>query len=240
MAYGRDGGGVGPFSVLAASAILAVGIAFAGLSNRDISGEAETSERLITVSGQAERLLPSDLASWSITVARQGADLAIVAEALSADVATVRAFLQEQGFDLAEIHVEGQRLSEDAEGFLDLAQTITVRTSEIDRVTAVSLDLNPLLGLGVPARADRPIYEITALTDELNGLRRSLAAEARTVAHASAEQLAQDAGATLGPLASASDTPLVVTGEHDDGRDAQHQVFKRVRLDLQLVYALTD
>lgn len=237
MAYGRDGGGAGPFSTVLASVFIAAGIAMAGSFIATSMVQAPTANRTISVVGVAERDVIADVAIWPLTLSSWGNDLTIVQENLDADINLTRAFLIAQGFDTAEISPgqltlqDGLMLGNDAPsvelGRYRLSQTLTLRTTDVDQVAAVSQSMGDLLRQGVIITdLEAPSYVYT----QLDELREAVQEDAVQAARSSAQAFADQSGADLGPLLEASQTDVTEMGRSaDGGGDEQYQIFKRVR-----------
>lgn len=89
----------------------------------------------------------------------------------------------------------------------NLAQTITISSNEIDRVTELSRNATELLNEGVQFQSQAPEYHYTKLDD----LKVSMLAEATQDAKKRAELIAENAGSILGELTQAKLSKIQVT-----------------------------
>jgi hypothetical protein len=129
---------------------------------------------------------------------------------VGADLATIRKFLAEQGYapaeiDLGRFEVTDQYAREyqpsEIRARYRVAQTVIVRTANVDRVQATSRALDALVRQGVVLQDyNGPSYIFT----KLNDVRAPMIAEATASARKGAEQFARDSGANLAGIASAN------------------------------------
>lgn len=169
------------------------------------------SDETIQVTGSAKRRIRSDLIVWDATVNARGADLATAYHQLAAGVPKVTAYLIKKGIPKAEMQVgpvvttalhphdkQGQAIEDTITGY-SLAQTIEVRSKNVDRVAEVSREATELINDGVAIDSDEPEYHYTKLGD----LKIQMLAEAAKDARVRAEQIAGSTGAHIGALRSA-------------------------------------
>lgn len=169
------------------------------------------SDETIQVTGSAKRRIRSDLIVWDATVSARGADLATAYHQLAASVPKVTAYLAKKGIPQAEVVVDsvvttalhphdkqGQAIEDVITGY-SLAQTIEVRSRDVDRVAKVAREATDLINDGVAIESDSPEYHYTKLGD----LKIEMLAAAAKDARVRAEQVASSTGAHIGPLRSA-------------------------------------
>ncbi len=207
--------------------LVAAGIAVAGLF---VSGGLERfrmADRSISVKGLAEKDVQSDFAIWTLNFRRAGNEFAGVQQALAGDRDKVRALLKTQGFQDDEI--EAKPLSVQDLLARDYAQgnvpfrfngsgRIVVKSARVAEVEKAALALDPLIQAGVQLGgegegATGPRYQLRGFND----VKAPLLAEATKNAREQAEKFAAEAGATLGPLKSANQGVIRISG--DDGQD---------------------
>lgn len=207
--------------------LVAAGIAVAGLF---VSGGLERfrmADRSISVKGLAEKDVQSDFAIWTLNFRRAGNEFAGVQQALASDRDKVRAFLKAQGFQDDEI--EAKPLSVQDLLARDYAQgnvpfrfngsgRIVVKSARVAEVEKAALALDPLIQAGVQLGgegegATGPRYQLRGFND----VKAPLLAEATNNAREQAQKFAAEAGATLGPLKSANQGVIRISG--DDGQD---------------------
>lgn len=226
--------------------IVGAGIAGAGFF---VSGGLERfrmADRSITVKGLAEQDVDADFAVWSLGFRRAGNEFAEVQQALAADREKVQGFLKAQGFEDAEVEVRPLTVQDLLAR--DYAQSNTplrfngsgqvlVRTARVAEVARAALALDPLIRAGVQFSGegeDGPRYQLRGFND----IKAPLLAEATRNAREQAEKFAAEAGARLGPLKSANQGVIRITGDdgtdYDDGRSRT----KRLRVVSSFVYEL--
>lgn len=97
---------------LGASALVAAGLALAGLFVGQGVARVRTPPATVSVRGVAERDVMADLATWTIATQATGSDLATVQARADADAAAVRAFLAARGFQPQEVEVRGSGVNQ--------------------------------------------------------------------------------------------------------------------------------
>ncbi|MCU0926705.1 MAG: SIMPL domain-containing protein [Hydrogenophaga sp.] len=208
--------------------LVAAGIAAAGFFVSAGLERFRMADRSISVKGLAERDVQSDFAIWTLNFRRAGSEFAGVQQALSADREKVLAFLKAQGFKDDEL--ESKPLSVQDLLARDYAQgnvpfrfngsgRIVVKSARVAEVEKASLALDPLIQAGIQLGGEGdgaqagPRYQLRGFND----VKAPLLAEATKNAREQAEKFAAEAGATLGPLKSANQGVIRITG--DDGQD---------------------
>jgi uncharacterized protein len=232
-----------PRALLAAAATLAVGIGVGGYLIGQGVVNAQVGDRNVTVRGVSERIVKSDLAVLPLRFASAGDDLTAVQADVDQDLAAVRRFLAAQGYaptevDLGRLQVTDQYAREYQSGNVgaryQVAQTVIVRTTNVDRVQATTRSLDVLLRDGVVLQDyNGPSYIFT----KLNDVRGPMIAEATASARTGAQQFARDAQASLGGIQSAGQGSFEILGRDEIG-DENSQVFKRVRVVTTVNYRL--
>lgn len=230
--------------VAAAAGILAVGAVVAGALIGDGIENATGGNRAVTVRGLSERIVKADLAVLPLKFAAAGDDLQAVQADVDADTAAVRRFLAAQGYqdaevDLGRLEVTDQYAREyqpqNVPARYRVAQTVIVRTNNVDRVQATTRQLDALLRQGVVLQDyNGPSYIFT----KLNEVRPAMIAEATASARSGAQQFARDSGAKLAGIRSATQGSFEILGRDDVGYDPSSQVFKKVRVVTTVNYSL--
>jgi len=227
----------------AAAGILAVGAAAGGAFIGKGVENARTGDRNVTVRGLSEREVKADLAVLALKFAGAGDELAAVQADVDTDLAAVRRFLAQQGYaasevDLGRFEVTDQYAREyqpsEVKARYRVAQTVIVRTPNVDRVQATSRALDALVRQGVVLQDyNGPSYIFT----KLNSVRAPMIAEATASARNGAEQFARDSESNLGGIGSATQGSFEILGRDDIGEESS-QVFKRVRVVTTVTYRL--
>lgn len=228
----------------AAGGLVALGAAAGGLFIGQGVENARVGDRSVTVRGLSERIVKADLAVLPLKFAAAGDDLQAVQADVDADTAAVRRFLAAQGYapaeiDLGRLEVTDQYAREyqqqNVAARYRVAQTVIVRTSNVDRVQATTRQLDQLLRQGVILQDYAgPSYLFTRLND----VRPQMIAEATASARSGAQQFAKDAGASLSGIRSATQGSFEIQGRDDIGYEPNSQVFKKVRVVTTITYRL--
>jgi uncharacterized protein len=196
--------------LLGAVAIFAVGLTTSGYVLGDGLRRAKMAERTVTVRGVSERDVTADLATWTVDFSHQGTDLAPVQGSVDAQAHAVRSFFQNVGFRPEEItdsdvSVSRQQAS-DSSGEaigperLTVKRSIQLRTSDVMKARAAYGRQSELLRSGVELSGSNVTYTFT----RLNALKPEMIGEADRNARRSAEQFANDSGAEVGRIKTAS------------------------------------
>lgn len=234
---------------LIAAALVGAGLALAGLF---VSGGLERfrmADRSISVKGLAEKDVESDFAIWTLSFRRAGNEFAGVQQALLADRGKVLAFLKSQGFQEAEL--EAKPLSVQDLLARDYAQgnvpfrfngsgRVVVRSARVAEVEKAALALDPLIQAGVQLGGEGegqpagPRYQLRGFND----VKAPLLAEATKNAREQAQKFATEAGATLGPLKSANQGVIRISGDDGGELDDGSSRSKRLRVVSSFEYEL--
>ena len=204
---------------------------------------ARVGDRGVTVRGVAERNVKADLAVLPLRFTASGDVLSEVQGRIDGDLAIVRQFLTAQGYpiqavSLGRLEVADTRSREYANQnggprFI-LAQTVVVRTNDVDRVQATTRALNDLVRQGVVLQDfSGPTYVFTRLND----VRPAMIAEATASARTGAERFASDSGAPLGPIRQATQGAFEILARDEIG-DETTSLDKKVRVVTTISYRL--
>lgn len=229
--------------VAVASAAVAIGLIGGGALIGQGVINARAGDRSVTVRGLAERDVKADLAVLPLRFTASGEVLSEVQARIDQDLATVRAFLTAQGYpagdvDLGKLEVTDTR----SRGWGDpnngprfiLAQTVIVRTGDVDRVQGTTRNLNELVRQGVVLQDFAgPTYVFT----KLNDVRPDMIAEATAAARSGAERFARDSGAPLGPIRQATQGSFEILGPDGVGEESS-SIGKKVRVVTTISYRL--
>lgn len=226
-----------------AAGLLALGAIGAGaLIGKGIEN-ARTGDRSVTVRGLSERTAKADLAVLPLRFASAGNSLEEVQAQVDANLVTVRRFLSSEGYapgevDLGRLEVVDQFAREYQQQNVGarylVAQTVTVRTNNVEKVQATTRNLSELVRQGVVLQDFQgPSYVFT----KLNDIRPAMIAEATASARTGAQQFARDSGSSLGPIRSANQGSFEILGR-DQGTEETSQVFKRIRVVTTVNYQL--
>jgi len=204
---------------------------------------ARVGDRSVSVRGLAERNVKADLALLPLKFTASGDVLSDVQARIDGDLAIVRQFLTTQGYpaeavDLGQLSVADTRSREYASQnggprFI-LAQTVVVRTQDVDRVQKTTRALNELVRQGVVLQDfSGPTYAFT----KLNEVRPAMIGEATAAARTGAVQFAKDSGTALGRIKSATQGSFEILARDDIG-DEGSSLNKKIRVVTTINYRL--
>ena len=222
--------------------LVAIGLIGAGIAVGGGVVNANTGNRQVTVRGVAERNVEADLAILSLRFTVAGEELPGVQSKIDGDLAKVRAFLTSQGYaadiiTIGRLEVTDTRSQSyapsDGTPHYIVAQSVTVRTTDVARVAQTERALNDLVRQGVLLDFTAPTYVFT----KLNDVRPEMIAEATASARSGAEQFAKDSGAPLGPIKQATQGSFEILAREDVDSEST-SLDKRVRVVATVTYQL--
>lgn len=239
--------GRGFFGLLA----LACSVVAAGWFIGDGFREGRKSDRFVSVKGVSERSAKANLALWPIRFVSVGNELAQVqhdseqsrqkVERFLLDAGIAQDGIQVQGIEVTDLHAQAYR-SGPVENRFIIAQTVLVRTADVDRVAAISQRLMELVDAGVVLNnqvgpSQGPIYLFT----NLNDIKPAMIAEATQRAREAAEQFAADSKSRLAGIRQAQQGLFqILPRDNVPGTAEQSQIDKTVRVVSTVEYRLED
>jgi len=217
------------------------------------------SDRYVTVRGLVERTVKSDLAVWPLSYKEAGDDLPTVYARTDADKNAILSFLDQQGFQPAEIELGTIRVVDTqaneyggnkAPHRYIVEQQITVRTSRVDAVAAAAQKTMQLLQKGIVLNSD-PGQGLSYRFTGLNSIKPDMITEATRNARAAAERFASDSGSKVGSIRQANQGVFSIsaadrggdTGEPEPAGDtfgADSSMMKKVRVVTTVEYYLDN
>jgi hypothetical protein len=226
--------------LLGAVAIFSLGLTTSGYALSDGLRRWKLAEqRSITVRGVSERNVTADLATWSVSFAHTGTELGSVQQSVDQQARSVRAFFLRAGFRPAEVADSNVSLSRDQPTDKDgnpigpeeltVRRSIELRTNDVMKARAAYAAQAELLRNGVELSGSGISYTFT----KLNDLKPEMIAEATRHARLSAEQFANDSGASVGSIKTASQGYFSVgprDGSDEENGDGTDSPFQKVRV----------
>ena len=195
--------------------------------------------------------MKADLAIWPLRFVATGNELGAVRAKIVADDAAVRAFVAGAGLSSPSVEVTGFEVTDalaqiyrsgPVESRFVVAETLVVRTTDIDGIARLAQRVGELIASGVVlssegAAASGPVYLFTGL----NAAKPEMVAEATRNARESALQFAQDSGSRLGGIRSASQGVFqILARDEAPGLMESYQINKRLRVVSTVEYFLAD
>lgn len=239
-------------SNLGAGALIAAGLAVAGWLVGTGFSEGRQFDRYVTVKGVSERTVVADLAIWPLRVVATGGDLRAVQGAVAAQQAAVLEFLARAGIPEADIELQDLQVTDlYAQAYRSgpvndrfiVAQTVSVRSSDVPTIRKASQQVGELVDAGVVLSSERgpagnsPRYLFTGLV----ALKPDMIAEATANAREAAQQFAIDSGSSLGGIRRANQGVFqILARDNAPGVMAEQQVDKTVRVVSTIDYLLVD
>jgi hypothetical protein len=204
----------------------------------------------ISVTGSATKEITSDYIVWVGDFSRREADLKSAYKALQEDLNKVRAYLKARGVRDEE-YVVSQVTTEtvfkknekgndtnDIQGY-NLSQNVTVRSHEVDKVTAVSRESTELIDQGVQFTSQAPEFFYTKLDE----LKIEMLGKATDNARQRAESMVKATGNRIGFMRSArmgvfQITPVTSTDVSDWGMNDTTSLYKKVMSVVTVSFAI--
>jgi hypothetical protein len=236
---------------LFAAAVLALGFALGGWFVGHGFVAARVGDRFVTVKGVAEREVKADLALWPMRFVATSNQLAEAQQKIGADTDSVLTFLAANGVAGAAVEVQSLQVNDllaqpyrsgPIESRFIVAQTLMVRTGEVDKIAAAAQKIGDLVAAGIVLSSEGqpspgPIYLFT----KLNDIKPAMIAEATKSAREGAEQFAKDSGSRIAGIRRASQGLFQILPRDDvPGMSADNQVAKTVRVVSTIDYGLAD
>jgi hypothetical protein len=194
-------------------------------------------QQFVEVRGLAERIVKSDKAIWQITFATSAENFADLNRQIVPVQEQVRKFIIEQGFPESAIQKMAPQVNENPRNAgmqrFSARQTMTVETTDIERVSKVSERIEPLLAAGVRVESNMVRYFFTSL----NAIKPDMLREAAASAKQAAEGFSRDAHATVGGIKQASQG-LFSIGSPLTEYDQESSIMKKVRVVTRMEYYL--
>jgi hypothetical protein len=231
--------------------IIAVGIAAAGWFVGHGFIKARSTDRYVTVKGVAECEVQANVALWPLRFVATSDNLAEAQNMIKKSSAAVFSFLRHGGIDSASTEVQKIEVTDvvanpyrsgTTQSRYIIAQTIMVRTNQIEKVVRASQSVGGLVDAGVVlSSVGGPESGPTYLFTELNTLKPNMIAEATASARKAAEQFAKDSGSKLGEILRASQGVFeILPRDRAPGVFEGTQLNKTLRVVTTVEYSLED
>lgn len=218
---------------LASSAILAAGLIVGGYALGDGLKRAHRADRSVTVRGLAERDVTADLATWTITYSSSASNLSEAQSDVDDDTAQIREFFRELGFPADTLQPTGVNVSQYKDNGVPtftVRQRMTLRSNDIKRAQEAVRRQFELVRRGVILEEGSGMsYTFTGLND----VKPEMVAQATKDARAAAEQFAEDSGAEVGAIKTATQGYFSIDardGDSGGGWGVSDTPYKKVRV----------
>ena len=184
------------------------------------------SQDTIVVTGLGETEFASDLIVWSGEIVYETHDVATGYAQLERNKQKVLEFITSRGISAEQVVFKFVNVHKQTEAVYNangnyagqrfvgyrLGQEFSVESSEVDKVENISREISALIAQGVSIDAYTPAYYYTKLDD----VKLSLIEQASSDARARAEKIADNAGTSIGRVASAKMGVFQITGANSN------------------------
>ena len=222
------------------SIILAVGIMVLGWCVKAGIDNFTNKDRKVTVKGLAEREVPADKVTWSISTKETGNDLPTLYERINVQAGKIKAFLKQNGLEESEITVnppsvsdlEAREWGDNQKSFRYIVNTtITVATTKVEQVNKAIFKQAELLKQGVALDSSYPDYAYASFQQ----MKPEMMSEAIKNAQKTAEQFAVASESKLGKIQTAGQGQFEI-----ENRDENTPYIKKIRVVTTVTYSLDD
>ena len=222
------------------SIILAIGVMVMGWCVKAGIDNFTNKDRKVTVKGLAEREVPADKVTWSISTKETGNDLPTLYERINVQAGKIKAFLKQNGLDESEITVnppsvsdlEAREWGDNQKPFRYIVNTtITVATTKVEVVNKAIFKQAELLKQGVALDSSYPNYEYASFQQ----MKPEMMSEAIKNAQKTAEQFAEASESKLGKIQTAGQGQFEI-----ENRDENTPYIKKIRVVTTVTYSLDD
>ena len=222
------------------SIILAIGVMVMGWCVKAGIDNFTNKDRKVTVKGLAEREVPADKVTWSISTKETGNDLPTLYERINVQAGKIKAFLKQNGLEESEITVnppsvsdlEAREWGDNQKPFRYIVNTtITVATTKVEAVNKAIFKQAELLKQGVALDSSYPNYEYASFQQ----MKPEMMSEAIKNAQKTAEQFAEASESKLGKIQTAGQGQFEI-----ENRDENTPYIQKIRVVTTVTYSLDD
>ena len=222
------------------SIILAVGMMVLGWFVKGGIDNFANKDRKVTVKGLAEREVPADKVTWSISTKETGNDLPTLYDRINVQTEKIKQFLVQNGLVEDEITVNAPTVTDlEAREWGDnqkpfryiVTATITVATGKVEQVNKAIYRQGELLKQGVAIEGSYPKYDYASFQQ----MKPEMMEEAIKNAQKTAEQFAEASDSKLGKIQTAGQGQFEI-----DDRDEHTPHIKKLRVVTTVTYSLGD
>jgi len=187
----------------------------------------------VTVRGLAERDVTADLATWTIAYSASAGDLSTAQSGVENDTRAIETFFRELGFPADALQPTGANVQQSKDNGVvtfTVRQRVTLRTQDVKRAQSAVRRQFELVRRGVILEEGSGMaFTFTRLND----IKPPMVAAATRDARAAAEQFAQDSGAQVGAIKSATQGYFTIEardGDSGGGWGVSDTPYKKVRV----------
>jgi hypothetical protein len=236
------------WSGLAGAVVLGLGLVIGGFAVGSGIRNFRTADRFVSVKGISEKEVKANLALWPLRFTATSNSLEEAQSRMVKDAATVRRFFDSAGIPANAVEIQGMEATDlltqayrqgaPTSRYI-VAQTLMVRTEDVDRIAALAQRVGEILAAGVVISAEGAPQGPFYLFTRLNDIKPGMIADATKNARAAAQQFAADSGSSLGPIRQASQGVFqILPRDAAPGQSEEKQILKTVRVVSTVEYLL--
>lgn len=179
----------------------------------------------VEVKGLSEKIVKADTAIWSMSFEVKSNNIDTLYADIEKNIATIKTFLIEKGFEASEINVAPVNIYQDT--YKDAAfrynsnNQISVYTKKVDLAKSSSNETLLLVKRGVVLNQNYISFEFS----DLNSIKPDMLAEAIKNARDTASQFAQNSGSSVGSVSRGNQGVFDITD-----KDPGSPEYKKIRL----------
>ncbi len=179
----------------------------------------------VEVKGLSEKIVKADTAIWSMSFEVKSNNIDSLYADIEKNIATIKAFLIEKGFEATEINVAPVNIYQDT--YKDAAfrynstNQVSVYTKKVDQARSSSNETLLLVKRGVVLNQNYISFEFS----DLNSIKPEMLAEAIKNARDTASQFATNSGSTVGSVTRGNQGVFDITD-----KDPGSPEYKKIRL----------
>ena len=231
-------------NTIIAAIIIALGMLSMGYCIQSGLEKGLKDERIVSVRGLSERIVPADKVVWPLVYKEVGNDLAALSKQVNNKNEIIVDYLTSKGIAKEEISIASPEIIDlQAERYVsqnviyryNLTSVITVSSQQVELVRNLIAEQGELLDKGIAIVSGEYDTQVNYLFTGLNDLKPDMIAEATRNAREAAEQFATDSDSKLGKIKTASQGQFSITD-----RDQYTPYLKNVRVVTSVVYYLND
>jgi len=215
------------------AALLSIGFIVGSFLISQLVLKARLADRSVTVRGLAEREVLADLATWTLAYSAQGENLKAVQDDIDRDTLAINAFFKELGFTTDALRPTGVGVNQFNNNFgrpvFNIRQRIMLRTENIELAQkAVSQQFDLIRRRVVLEDGSGMSHTFTKLDE----VKPDMVAEATQDARRAAQQFAEDSGANVGGIKSATQGYFSIRSRDGEGGGygVSDTPYKKVRV----------
>ena len=227
-----------------AALIIAIGMILMGVCVKQGLEKGLSDERVVSVRGLSERIVPADRVVWPLVYKEVGNDLSALSQQVNYKNQVIVDYLKSKGIKEDEISVASPEIIDlQAERYVNqsvpyrynLRSIITVSSQQVELVRNLINEQGELLEKGIAIVTGDYDSQVNYLFTGLNDLKPDMIAEATRNARQAAQQFAIDSDSKLGKIKTATQGQFSISD-----RDQYTPYLKNVRIVTSVVFYLKD